>query len=135
MSATFNISDLSPYIPDDVYEDPSDLRANLPQARGDDGNQVQHIMGPITRARAKGLQNLVSRVLLDDLVADEAYWVNSFTIHDCSNFNGLTLSMQQEESAKDTNGVEVAKAGCISSGLHLGRQVSCRLQSHRPWPA
>ena len=38
VSATFNISDLSPYILDDVYEDPSDLRANLPQARGDDGN-------------------------------------------------------------------------------------------------
>ena len=38
VSATFNILDLSPYVLDDSYEDPSDSRANLPQARGDDGN-------------------------------------------------------------------------------------------------
>ena len=40
VSATFNISDLSPYVSDDSSEDPSDLRANLPQARRDNGNQV-----------------------------------------------------------------------------------------------
>ena len=111
VSATFNISDLSPFIPEDSHEDPSDLRTNLPQARGDDGNQGQHIMGPVTRARAKGLQNLVSRVLLDDLGADEACWVNSFTIHAYGNFNRLHLSMPQEESAKEANGAEEAKAG------------------------
>ena len=48
VSTTFNVVDLSPYIADDTIEDPSDLRANLLQARGDDGNQVQPVTGPIT---------------------------------------------------------------------------------------
>ena len=83
-------------------------------------------MGPVTRARAKGLQNLVSRVLLDDLGADEACWVNSFTIHAYGNFNRLHLSMPQEESAKDANGAEEGKLAEFKAGLDLGRQVSRR---------
>ena len=54
------------------------------------------------------------RVLLDELESDEVHWVNSFTIHGCGTFNGLNLSMQQEESTKDANAVEIVKAGYIS---------------------
>ena len=57
----------------------------------------------------------MSRVFLGDLEADEAHWVNSFTIHGCGTFNGLNLSMQQEESPKDVNEAELAKADYISS--------------------
>ena len=82
VSATFNISDLSPFIPEDSHEDPSDLRANHSQARGDDGNQTpMHVTGPITRARARGLQNLTSRVLMDSMEDDEVRLVSLYTLH------------------------------------------------------
>ena len=111
VSATFNVADLSPYIVDDTIEDPLDLRANLPQARGDDGNQVQPVTGPITRARAKGLQSLVSRVLREELEPNEAQWLNSFTIHGCGIFNALYLTIQQEGATEEAGGTSLAKAG------------------------
>ena len=69
-------------------------------------------MGPIARARAKELQNLVFRVLLDDLGADEAYWINSLSPYMIVAISmDLICQRPQEESAKDANGVEEAKAG------------------------
>ena len=79
-----------------------------------DGNQVTQTVGPITRARVKGLQNLVSRVLLRDLDTNEARWVNSFILHDYNTFNGLCLSIQQEAPATGETGPKMVHFGSLT---------------------
>jgi len=63
VSATFNVADLSPCV-----DAGTDSRTNPFEAKGNDENQAtsttkDFIQGPITRARAKSLQNLICEII------------------------------------------------------------------------
>ena len=59
-------------------------------------------MGPITRARAKGLQNLVVRVRLDNIEPNEVQFMDS-SLLGCCNFNELHVTILQDDSKVKAN--------------------------------
>ena len=60
------------------------------------------------RVRAKGLQNLMHKILLDNMEPDEVQFNEVMGFSYC-NFNGLNVSILQEDSGIDTKGVNIAE--------------------------
>ena len=80
------MADLSPFVPDEFD---SDLRVNLQDPWVDDRNHGS--IGPITRARAKGLQSLTQQVLSKLPFDDERVYFESYYLHFSNNYHSMAI--------------------------------------------